>query len=332
MPAERWRNPPAKPQARANLEPESKEESDRARASETESKEESDVFSYPRVRVHGRVRWTQESGSEKNGLCVLPWQENKHHWRSSNLVANRANEPSTRSAVSAQRGESHCVVKATGLHRHSSRCLRKEHNQRYALRSPLHRSITSHIANDASGPPSRRTSTTGVAVASSPTDPTSLRREAHSAQRKPLHRSSSTSLTSETVLAQAAWQESSMIDSSMVVPSVVGTKRRRSKLQRNQTLPDQCRTLLDQCHTYIASARVLVHQQPLSLRTPNCLSEEKHQLRGAAQTNDEHFDSSSAVSSSAMPASASSARRSMSTTDTTHCLRQRSLIANKAKQ
>ena len=97
----------AKPQARPNQEPESKPESDRARVPEAESKskEESDllwtrgspslrtspigfgpkspsprkspIFLNPGVRVHGRespipldlrARWTQESGSKKNGL------------------------------------------------------------------------------------------------------------------------------------------------------------------------------------------------------------------------------------------------------------------------
>ena len=42
MPAERWRGPTADLQARANQEPESKPESDRARVQESESKEESD--------------------------------------------------------------------------------------------------------------------------------------------------------------------------------------------------------------------------------------------------------------------------------------------------
>jgi hypothetical protein len=46
-PAERWRHPPAKPQARANQESESKPEPDRARTPESESKGESDFFFTP---------------------------------------------------------------------------------------------------------------------------------------------------------------------------------------------------------------------------------------------------------------------------------------------
>ena len=62
MPAERWRGPTADLQARANQEPESKPESDRARVPESESTEESDRVRTQESESTGesdRV-WTQE--------------------------------------------------------------------------------------------------------------------------------------------------------------------------------------------------------------------------------------------------------------------------------
>jgi hypothetical protein len=52
MPAGRWRNPPAKPQARATQ--------------ELESKPESDPGADPRVRVQGRVRFALDLGARKH--------------------------------------------------------------------------------------------------------------------------------------------------------------------------------------------------------------------------------------------------------------------------
>jgi hypothetical protein len=74
MPAERWRNPPTKPQARANLEPESKEESNRARAPEPESKEESDLLWTRESESKGESDWlwTPESESTEESDFFLP--------------------------------------------------------------------------------------------------------------------------------------------------------------------------------------------------------------------------------------------------------------------
>jgi hypothetical protein len=65
MPAERWRNPPAKPQARPNQESESKPESERARSPEPGRVQAGRArFALdPGVRVKGRARFALDTKS-----------------------------------------------------------------------------------------------------------------------------------------------------------------------------------------------------------------------------------------------------------------------------
>jgi hypothetical protein len=70
MPAERWRNPPAKPQARPNQESESKPESDRAWIPESESKKEPDLLWTPESESKGEsdFHWTWESDGPQSPI------------------------------------------------------------------------------------------------------------------------------------------------------------------------------------------------------------------------------------------------------------------------
>jgi hypothetical protein len=72
-PAERWRSPPATPQARSSQEPESKPESDQARAPEPESKVESDLLwtPEPESKEESDLLWTPESESKKGSDFFL---------------------------------------------------------------------------------------------------------------------------------------------------------------------------------------------------------------------------------------------------------------------
>jgi hypothetical protein len=74
MPAERWRSPTAKPQARPNQEPEPKPESDRARVRESESTEEPDRVWTQESESKGESNWlwTQEPESTEEPDSVGP--------------------------------------------------------------------------------------------------------------------------------------------------------------------------------------------------------------------------------------------------------------------